>query len=60
MCLVKISYTPLQMIFRMISYDSYLDICLEEYYEDVDEESAEDDDWKVDVMIEKDLEDYDE
>lgn len=44
----------------MISYDSYIDICLEEYYQDVDEDSLEDDDWKVDVMIERDLEDFDE
>lgn len=41
-------------------YDLFLDHCIDEYYEDFEKESLEDQDWKVDVMIEKDLEDYDE
>lgn len=48
------------MVSKMISYDTYLDICIDEYYEDTEEQTLEDQDWKVDVMIEKDLEDYDE
>lgn len=42
------------------SFDIFLDHCVDEYYEDVEEENLEEQDWKIDVMIEKDLEDFDE
>jgi len=42
------------------SFDIFLDHCVDEYYEDVEGEVVEDQDWKIDVMIEKELEYYDE
>jgi len=62
MSLVRTSYTRSQTRWIMsdTSFDIFLDHCVDEYYEDVEGEIVEDQDWKVDVMIEKDLENYDE
>lgn len=34
------------------SFDIFLDHCVDEYYEDSEEEFVDDDDWKIDKLIE--------
>lgn len=36
-------------------YDSFLDSELEKYYEELEEDILDDDDWKIDVFIEQEL-----
>ena len=36
-------------------YDSFLDSELEKYYEELEEDILDDEDWKIDVFIEKEL-----
>lgn len=37
-------------------YDSFLDSELEKYYEEFEEDILDDDDWKIDVFIEHEIE----
>jgi len=37
-------------------YDVFLDKCVDEYYEDAEEDIVDDDDWKIDVYVEHEIE----
>jgi hypothetical protein len=38
------------------AYDIFLDHCIDEHYEDAEEDSVDDDDWMVDVFVEDQIE----
>lgn len=40
------------------AYDIFLDHCIDEYYEDAEEDVVQDDDWMIDAKIEQDLENF--
>lgn len=35
------------------AYDSFLDKCVDDYYEDAEEDAVQDDDWMIDCYIEE-------
>lgn len=37
----------------MSDYDAFLDKCVDEYYEDAEEDVLDDWDWKIDVYVEQ-------